>query len=49
MGSYLPDQGSNPHPLQSFNHWVTREVPHSFFLASSHEHLWTTSVNMLLL
>ena len=33
-GSYFPDQGLNPCPLQwkrSLNHWTTREVPLPFF------------------
>ena len=35
VGSYFPDQGLNPHPLQwkhSLNHWATRKVPEITFL-----------------
>ena len=37
VGSQLPDQGSNPHPLhwkvksQPLDHWTTGEVPESIF------------------
>ena len=37
VGSQLPDQGSNPHPLHwkvKSNHWTTREVPISPLLES---------------
>ena len=35
VGSQVPDQGLNPHPLfgsRSLNHWTTREVPVCLFL-----------------
>ena len=43
VGSWLPDQGSNPHPCiagKILNYWITREVPSGGLIVRAVARFW---------